>query len=260
MSEEVTGTELADGASDGSSDVLPEKTAKVVAEASSGAKFLRGIALLAVVVLVLVELSSPLCSGYSLGALESAFDSRPKSGLTLESARSQLVGLAMMSFREETTTEKNRSVHFAVFTWPSLFRDYTFEIEIERASTKTAGGGAGEAILMQSQPYIRVESNYKVVQPYAKPDPPLMQLMILDHEPDSIGTHRVERWQVERAIKKKKADPSLLVYFDKNDKNKDGVVTFDRDLPGRTLAGELGQQTGMGNTEGAAAGKRAGGR
>jgi hypothetical protein len=254
MSEHVTGTELADGVSDGSSDVPPEETAMVTAEASRGAQFLRQVALLAVAVLVLVELSSPLCSGYSLGALESAFDSRPKSGLTLESARGHLVGLAMVSYREETTkmpkAEENRPVHFAVFTWPSLFRDHTFEIEIERVSIKTAGGGSGEAILMRSQPYIRVESNYKVVKPYAKPDPPLMQLMMLDHELDSIGTHRVERWQVERAIKKKKAEPSLLVYFDKNDKNKDGVVT----------AGELGQPTGIGNPEGAAAGKRAGGR
>jgi len=246
MSEGVTGIELADG----SSDVPPEKTGMVVAETSRGAQFLRRVALLTVVVLVLVELSSPLCSGYSLGALESAFESRPKSGLTLESARSHLVGLAMMSFREETAIMgQNRSVHFAVFTWPSLFRDHTFEIEIERVSIKTASGGTGEAILMQSQPYIRVESNYKVVKPYAKPDPPLMQLMMLDHEHDSTGTHRVERWQVERAIKNKKAEPSLLVYFDKNDKNKDGVVT----------AGELGQPSGIGNTEGAA-GKRAGGR
>jgi hypothetical protein len=213
-------------------------------------RLLRWGGLLCVGALAFMEISSPLCSGYSLGALEQAFDGRPKSGLTLTAAQGHLVGMATMSFREEASRSKSsRSVHFAVFEWPTLLffiRRHKFEVEIERVADKNVEEGV---ILVRSQPYVPVESNYKVVQPYAKPDPPLMQLMMLDHEPDSIGTYRVERWQVERAIKNKKAEPSLLVYFDKNDKNKDGVVT----------AGELGQQKGIGNTSGGGKSKKAAG-
>ena len=224
-----------------------EAAGPAAAVSPTGTRLFRWAALLCVGALAFLEISSPLCSGYSLGALERAFDSRPKRGLTLTAAQSHLVGMAMMSFREETSQSANtHSVHFAVFKWPSLFRDHSFEVEIERVADKNVEEGV---ILVRSQPYIRVKSNYKVVQPYAEPDSPLMQLMMLDHEPDSKGTHRVGRWQVERAIKNKKAEPSLLVFFDKNDKNKDGVVT----------AGELGQQKGIGNTGGGGKSKKAAG-
>ena len=246
MAEDPTAAELGEEPSAEPTHDLAEEPAEA-AGPPSRAKLLRWGVLMCVGALAFLEISSPLCSGYSLGALEQAFDGRPKSGLTLSAAQSHLVGMAMMSFREEPSLlKKSRSVHFAVFEWPTLFfffRRHKFEVEIERVADKNVEGGV---ILVRSQPYIPVESNYKVVQPYAKPDPPLMQLMMLDHEPDSKGTYRVERWQVERAIKNKKAEPSLLVFFDKNDKNKDGVVT----------AGEMGQQKGIGNTGAGAAAKK----
>ena len=246
MAEDPTAAELGEEPSAEPTHDLAEEPAEA-AGPPSRAKLLRWGVLMCVGALAFLEISSPLCSGYSLGALEQAFDGRPKSGLTLSAAQGHLVGMAMMSFREEPSRSKNnRSVHFAVFEWPTLFfffRRHKFEVEIERVADKNVEGGV---ILVRSQPYIPVESNYKVVQPYAKPDPPLMQLMMLDHEPDSKGTYRVERWQVERAIKNKKAEPSLLVFFDKHDKNKDGVVT----------AGEMGQQKGIGNTGGGDAAKK----
>ncbi len=224
-----------------SSSELPSEETEVAtvsdAEMSRGMRLLRRLALLFFVAWAGVEISSPLCSGYSLGALEKAFSSSGKKGLTLEAAQGHVVGLAMMSFREEQMTDpKRRSVHFAVFSWPSafsFFRNNSFEVEIEKVKSSNAKKAV---ILVRSQPYIfQPKIDYPVVQPLVVPDPPLMQLMMLDHEPDSKGNHRVERWQVERAIKNKKYKPSLLVYFDENDKNGDGVVT----------AGELGQQVGI---------------
>jgi hypothetical protein len=247
---EATSIEPAEEPAEAASVEPVEEAGAVAAQSPRGTRLLRWGGLLCVGAVAFMEISSPLCSGYSLGALEQAFDGRPKSGLTLTAAQGHLVGMATMSFREEPNRSKSsRSVHFAVFEWPTLFffiRRHKFEVEIERVADKNVEEGV---ILVRSQPYVPVESNYKVVQPYAKPDPPLMQLMMLDHEPDSKGTYRVERWQVERAIKNKKAEPSLLVYFDKNDKNKDGVVT----------AGEMGQQKGIGNTGGGGKSKKAAG-
>ena len=214
-------------------------------EMSRGMRLLRRCALFFLVVWAIVEISSPLCSGYSLGALESAYDASGKQALTLKSAQGHVVGLAMMSFRVEKSERKGeRSVQFAVFRWPSVFRSYSFEVEIEKV--KKAGDTEG-VIVVRSQPYIFQEKiAYPVVQPKAERDSPEMQLMMLDHETDSVGTHRVERWQVERAVKNKKSPviphdvlPSLLEFFDKSDKNKDGVVT----------AGELGMQEGIGPSE-----------
>jgi len=250
MAEDPTAADLEEEQSADLTEEPVEAAGSAAARSPTGTRLFRWGGLLCVGTLAFLEISSPVCSGYSLGALERAFDGRPKRGLTLTAAQSHLVGMAMMSFREEPSRSAgNRSVHFAVFKWPSLFRDHSFEVEIERVADKNVEEGV---ILVRSQPYMQVKSNYKVVQPYAEPDSPLMQLMMLDHEPDSKGTHRVGRWQVERAIKNKKAEPSLLVFFDKNDKNKDGVVT----------AGELGQQKGIGNTGGGddAKKKRAGGR
>ncbi|MEE3366594.1 MAG: hypothetical protein VX304_13185 [Planctomycetota bacterium] len=219
-------------------------------EMSRGMRLLRRCVLFFLVVWAIVEISSPLCSGYSLGALERAYDASGKQGLTLKAAQGHAV-LAMMSFREEKAERKGeRSVQFAVFRWPSLLakigliRSYSFEVEIEKV--KKAGDTEG-VIVVRSQPYIFQEKiAYPVVQPKAERDSPEMQLMMLDHETDSVGTHRVERWQVERAVKNKKSDviphdvlPSLLEFFDKSDKNKDGVVT----------AGELGMQQGIGPSE-----------
>ena len=214
-------------------------------EMSRGMRLLRRCVLFFLVVWAIVEISSPLCSGYSLGALESAYDASGKQSLTLKAAQGHVVGLAMMSFRVEKSERKGeRSVQFAVFRWPSVFRSYSFEVEIEKV--KKAGDTEG-VIVVRSQPYIFQEKiSYPVVQPKAERDSPEMQLMMLDHETDSVGAHRVERWQVERAVKNKKSDviphdvlPSLLEFFDKSDKNKDGVVT----------AGELGMQEGIGPSE-----------
>lgn len=215
---------------------------------SRGLRLVRWVILLFVVSLATVEISSPLCSGYSLGAIESAFSNQPKSGLTLESARSHAVGLVMTSFRDESSQlSKKTGVRYAVFRWPSLFRDHSFEVEVEP-------GKDGKTAIVRSQPYVRVTSNYEVVQPYAEPLSQAEQLQMLDFETDSVGTHRVERWQVERAVKNKKSDvipetvvlPSLLEFFDKADKNQDGVVT----------AGEMGDPGGI---EPAAAGGGGGG-
>ncbi|HCK54963.1 MAG TPA: hypothetical protein DIC23_17230, partial [Planctomycetaceae bacterium] len=212
---------------------------------SRGIRLLRRSAVFFLAVWAIVEISSPLCSGYSLGALESAYDASGKKGLTLKAAQGHAVGLAMMSFRVEKAERKGqRSVQFAVFRWPSVFRSYSFEVEVEKV--KKAGDTEG-VIVVRSQPYIFQEKIvYPVVQPKAERDSPQMQLMMLDHETDSVGTHRVERWQVERAVKNKGSDviphdvlPSLLEFFDKSDKNKDGVVT----------AGELGMQEGIGPSE-----------
>ena len=226
-----------DGPEDESAELPSEETGVAAvsdAEMSRGMRLLRRLVLLFFVAWAAVEISSPLCSGYSLGALEREFSSSGKKGLTLEAAQGHVVGLAMMSFHEEQTAgPKKSSVHFAVFSWPSVFRNHSFEVEIEKVKSPNAKKAV---ILVRSQPYIfQPKIDYPVVQPLVVPDQPLMQLMMLDHEPDSKGTHRVERWQVERAIKNKKYKPSLLVYFDENDKNGDGVVT----------AGELGQQVGI---------------
>ena len=217
---------------------------------SRGLRLVRWVILLFVVSLATVEISSPLCSGYSLGAIESAFSNQPKSGLTLESARSHAVGLVTTSFRDESSQlSKKTGVRYAVFRWPSLFRDHSFEVEVEP-------GKDGKTIV-RSQPYVRVTSNYEVVQPVAEPLSLAEQLQMLDFETDSVGTHRVERWQVERAVKNKKSDvipetvvlPSLLEFFDKADKNQDGVVT----------AGEMGDPGGI-EPAAAGGGGRKGGR
>ena len=87
---------------------------------SRGPRLVRWVILLFVVSLATVEISSPLCSGYSLGAIESAFSNQPKSGLTLESARSHAVGLVTTSFRDESSQlSKKTGVRYAVFRWPS---------------------------------------------------------------------------------------------------------------------------------------------
>jgi hypothetical protein len=217
---------------------------------SRGPRLVRWVILLFVVSLATVEISSPLCSGYSLGAIESAFSNQSKSGLTLESARSHAVGLVTTSFRDESSQLSNKTgVRYAVFRWPSLFRDHSFEVEVEP-------GKDGKTIV-RSQPYVRVTSNYEVVQPIAKPLSLAEQLQMLDFETDSVGTHRVERWQVERAVKNKKSDvipetvvlPTLLEFFDKADKNQDGVVT----------AGEMGDPGGI-EPAAAGGGGRKGGR
>lgn len=218
---------------------------------SRGPRLVRWVILLFVVSLATVEISSPLCSGYSLGAIESAFSNQPKTGLTLESARSHAVGLVMTSFRDESSQlSKKTGVRYAVFRWPSLFRDHSFEVEVEP-------GKDGKTTIVRSQPYVRVTSNYEVVQPYAEPLSQAEQLQMLDFETDSVGTHRVERWQVERAVKNKKSDaipetvvlPSLLEFFDKADKDQDGVVT----------AGEMGDPGGV-EPAAAGGGGRKGGR
>ncbi len=218
---------------------------------SRGPRLVRWVILLFVVSLATVEISSPLCSGYSLGAIESAFSNQPKTGLTLESARSHAVGLVMTSFRDEASQLSNKTgVRYAVFRWPSLFRDHSFEVEVEP-------GKDGKTTIVRSQPYVRVTSNYEVVQPYAEPLSQAEQLQMLDFETDSVGTHRVERWQVERAVKNKKSDaipetvvlPSLLEFFDKADKDQDGVVT----------AGEMGDPGGA-EPAAAGGGGRKGGR
>ena len=218
---------------------------------SRGPRLVRWVILLFVVSLATVEISSPLCSGYSLGAIESAFSNQPKTGLTLESARSHAVGLVMTSFRDESSQlSKKMGVRYAVFRWPSLFRDHSFEVEVEP-------GKDGKTTIVRSQPYVRVTSNYEVVQPYAESLSQAEQLQMLDFETDSVGTHRVERWQVERAVKNKKSDaipetvvlPSLLEFFDKADKDQDGVVT----------AGEMGDPGGV-EPAAAGGGGRKGGR
>jgi hypothetical protein len=219
---------------------------------SRGPRLVRWVILLLVVGLAAVEISSPLCSGYSLGAIESAFSNQPKTGLTLESARSHAVGLVMTSFRDESSQlSKKSGVRYAVFRWPSLFRDHSFEVEVEP-------GKDGKTAIVRSQPYVRVTSNYEVVQPYAEPLSQAEQLQMLDFETDSVGTHRVERWQVERAVKNKKSDaipetvvlPSLLEFFDKADKDQDGVVT----------AGEMGDPGGIEPAAAGGGGGRKGGR
>jgi hypothetical protein len=160
------------------------------------------------------------------------------------------VGLVTTSFRDESSQLSNKTgVRYAVFRWPSLFRDHSFEVEVEP-------GKDGKTIV-RSQPYVRVTSNYEVVQPIAKPLSLAEQLQMLDFETDSVGTHRVERWQVERAVKNKKSDvipetvvlPTLLEFFDKADKNQDGVVT----------AGEMGDPGGI-EPAAAGGGGRKGGR
>lgn len=227
----------------------PAAEQEVSSGPARGPRLVRWAILLVVVSLAAVEISSPLCSGYSLGAIESAFSSQPKAGLTLDDARGHAVGLVMTSFRDEPSQLSNKTgVRFAVFRWPSLFRDHSFEVEVVPSKD-------GKQTLVRSQPYIRVITKYKVVQPSATPLTQQEQLQMLDFESDSVGTHRVERWQVERAVKNKKSDalprsttvlPSLLEFFDKSDKNKDGVVT----------AGEMGDST---STEPAAAGGGGGG-
>jgi len=222
------GTEADESPDDGT-----EADEEAVAESGRGMRLLRSLVLLVVATMATLEISSLLCSVYSLSALERAFTNSPSSGLTLQAAQDHVVGLAMMSFREERGgSSEARSVHFAVFRWPSLFRVHSFEIEIEKIKFADA---TEAVILVRSQPYISPgTTDYQAPPREPDPDPQWLQVLQLDLEPDSKDKNRVERWQVERAIKNKKRDASLLVFFDKNDKNQDGVVT----------PGELGRSRG----------------
>ena len=145
----------------GASGPVGEPTAEQeVSSGPRGPRLVRWAILLVVVSLAAVEISSPLCSGYSLGAIESAFSNQPKAGLTLDDARGHAVGLVMQSFRDEPSqTSSKTGVRFAVFRWPSLFRDHSFEVEVVPSKD-------GKQTLVRSQPYIRVVTEYKVVQPF----------------------------------------------------------------------------------------------
>ena len=101
------------------------------------------------------------------------------------------------------------------FRWWCLFGDYWLELAV----------ADGEDPLVLSQPYVSFKKTYRVFQPEAKPDPLPLQIMMLDHEEDSVGSNRVERFQVERAIKENRAKQELLDYFDRIDVDGDGVVT-----------------------------------
>ena len=182
----------------------------------------KNAAMVAVLVLIgfwaTIEVSSPLLSTSSLSRMEQAFSQRPKSGLTLEAAQDSVLGWTSVSLRDEPKGKNQRvPVRFAVFRWPSLLKDHSFEVEVEEV--------AKGKFMVRSQPYIKVVAQYDRATPEAKEFSPALQLMALDHEPDSKASHRVERWQVERAIKEKRAKPSLLEFFDKTDEDADGAVT-----------------------------------
>ena len=167
-----------------------------------------------VVLLIGMDVLARRSHGQSITALERVFRQKPGS-LKLSEAQRSVSGFWSMKIRSDQSGTDGSKSRFAVFRWWCLFGDYWLEV----------GLGDGEDPLVLTEPYVAFKKTYEVLQPEAKSDPLPLQIMMLDHEEDSVGSNRVERFQVERAIKENRAKQDLLDYFDRVDVDGDGVVT-----------------------------------